>query len=45
MIDFFGIFVWLFGLMLHGLADAALVIARLKVTPPTGDPVWRWRLR
>lgn len=45
MIPFFIELAKIFAMMVGSLIDSALVIARLKVTPPTGDPVWRWRLR
>lgn len=35
----------IFAMMVGALVDSVLVIARLKVLPPTGDPVWYWRLR
>lgn len=45
MIPFFLKLAKIFAMMVGSLIDSVLVIARLKVLPPVGDPVWRWRLR
>lgn len=45
MIAFFLELVKIFLMMVGALIDSVLMLARLKVLPPTGDPVWRWRLR
>jgi len=35
----------IYALMIRLTVDSILVLARLKVLPPTGDAVWRWRIR
>lgn len=45
MIRFLVALARIYALMLRLLVDSILVLARLKVLPPTGDAVWRWRLR
>lgn len=45
VIAFFIELVKIFLMMVGALIDSVLVIARLKVLPPTGNPVWYWRLR
>lgn len=45
MIRFFIALARVYALMFGLLVESILVIARLKVLPPTGDAVWRWRLR
>lgn len=45
MIRFFIALARVYALMFGLLVDSVLVLARIKVLPPTGDAVFFWRLR